>query len=174
VYNSGGYEALDTLGSLEGAVDVYLPDMKYSDPGSAARCSAAPDYVERSREAVAEMCRQTGAPRYDAEGLLVRGTLVRHLVLPGMAAQSMRVLNWIAEHLPAGTPVSLMAQYTPCGAALADPLLRRPVTRREYELVAGHLWALGLTEGYVQRRAARNAAYIPAFDGTGVPGGSSF
>ncbi len=168
VYNCGGYESLSTLRLLEGWVDIYLPDMKYAGPELAARYSAAPDYVAHNRAAVLEMCRQTGAPVYDAEGILQCGTLVRHLVLPGMAAQSMRVLNWIAEHLPPGTPVSLMAQYTPYGAALEDPLLRRPITRREYDLVTAHLRAIGLAEGYLQQRAARSEAFIPSFDGTGV------
>ncbi len=168
VYNTSGYEAADTLRTLEGAIDVYLPDLKYVDPALAAHYSAAPDYVEHNRAALIEMCRQTGAPRYDTEGLLVRGTLVRHLVLPGMAAQSMRALNWIAEHLPEGTPVSLMAQYTPHGAALSDPLLRRTVTRREYDSVVAHLRAVGLTEGYLQQLSAQSEAFIPLFDGEGV------
>jgi putative pyruvate formate lyase activating enzyme len=173
VYNCGGYESIETLGMLEGKVDIYLPDMKYDDPALAARYSSAPDYVEVNRAAVAEMCRQTGPARYDDQGLMLGGTLVRHLVLPGMAAQSMRVLNWIAEHLPQGTAVSLMAQYTPYGQALDDPLLKRPVTRREYDWVKAHLRALGLTEGFVQRREAQSAAFIPPFDGTGVPADDS-
>ena len=168
VYNTGGYETLEMLRRLEGAVDVYLPDLKYVDPALAARYAGAADYVERNRAALAEMCRQTGPPRYDGEGLLIRGTLVRHLVLPGMAAQSMRALNWIAEHLPRGTPLSLMAQYTPHGKALVDPLLRRPVTRREYAWVVSHLRALGLTEGYLQRLSARGGAFVPPFDDSGV------
>lgn len=168
VYNTGGYETLETLRRLQGTVAVYLPDLKYVDPALAARYSGAPDYVERNRAALVEMCRQTGQPRYDSEGMLVRGTLVRHLVLPGMAAQSMRALNWIAEHLPAGTPVSLMAQYTPQAETAGDPLLGRSITRREYRLVASHLRALGLTEGYVQRLSSRGEMFLPAFDETGV------
>lgn len=170
VYNSSGYETLETLRMLDGVVDVYLPDIKYIDPALAARYSGAPDYVAACQAALQEMCRQTGAPQYDSEGLLLRGTLVRHLVLPGMPAQSMRILNWIAEHLPPGTPVSLMAQYTPVvGQVLGDKWLGRPVTRREYDAVVAHLRAIGLTEGYVQERSAQDTAFIPAFDGTGVP-----
>lgn len=167
VYNTSGYETVDTLRRLEGVVDVYLPDLKYVDPALAVRYSGAPDYVERNQAALLEMRRQTGPARYDPGGLMLRGTLVRHLVLPGMAAQSMRALNWIAEHLP-DTPVSLMAQYTPHGPALDDPLLRRPPTKREYAAVAAHLRALGLTEGYLQELSARDEAFIPPFDGTGV------
>lgn len=169
VYNSSGYETLDTLRMLEGTVDVYLPDMKYIDPALAARYSGAPDYVAVCQAALQEMCRQTGSPQYGAGGLLLRGTLVRHLVLPGMPAQSMRILNWISEHLPPGTPVSLMAQYTPVGQLHGDPWLGRPVTGREYKAVVAHLRAIGLTEGYVQQRTAQDTAFIPAFDGTGVP-----
>ena len=169
VYNSGGYEALATLRALAGWVDVYLPDFKFIDADWAARYAGAPDYPEHCQRALQAMCAQTGAPRYDADGLMTRGTLVRHLVLPGGAGQAMRILNWIAEHLPPGTPVSLMAQYTPCGEALHDPLLRRRVTHREYALAAAHLRALGLHAGYVQSRQGAQDTYIPPFDGTGVP-----
>ncbi len=168
VYNTSGYESVDTLRMLEGNVDIYLPDCKYIEPAMAERYSGAPDYVAVNSAALIEMCRQTGAPRYDAQGLLLSGTLVRHLVLPGMAAQSMRILNWLAEYLPRGTPVSLMAQYTPAGRALEDPLLKRPITKREYDSVVAHLHAIGLTAGYVQERTAQDPAFIPLFDGTGV------
>ena len=114
------------------------------------------------------MCRQTGLPIYDDSGLMTRGTLVRHLVLPGLAGHSMRVLNWIEENLPKGTPVSLMGQYTPCGEAEKYPGMNRRLKKREYASVLAHMRAIGLTEGYAQEIAAADRAFIPAFDGTGV------
>ncbi|WP_102413059.1 radical SAM protein [Beduinella massiliensis] len=168
VYNCGGYESVQTLRSLEGIVDVYLPDFKYIDADAARVYSDAADYPSVCQAALVEMCRQTGLPIYDDSGLMTRGTLVRHLVLPGLAGHSMRVLNWIEENLPKGTPVSLMGQYTPCGEAEKYPGMNRRLKKREYASVLAHMRAIGLTEGYAQEIAAADRAFIPAFDGTGV------
>ncbi len=168
VYNTSGYESLDTLRLLDGHIDVYLPDLKYMDADLARRYSAAPDYPAVNQAALMAMCAQTGPAQYDADGLMTRGTMIRHLVLPGLTSQSLAALDWIAEHLPQGTLVSLMGQYTPCGAAKDDPIIGRHLTRREYDRVTDRLIALGLTEGYVQALTAAKTAYIPPFDGTGV------
>ena len=168
VYNSSGYERVRTLRALEGLVDVYLPDFKYADADAARVYSDAPDYPQVALAAIQEMCRQTSLPRYDANGLMTRGTLVRHLILPGLTGASMRALNLLRERLPAGTPVSLMGQYTPCGEAAKYPGMNRRITRREYARVRAHMLAIGLTEGYVQDLSAADEAYIPAFDGTGL------
>ena len=166
VYNCGGYETVDTLRLLEGRVDVYLPDLKYADPALSRRLSGAADYPEVSRAAVLEMVRQTGPAVCGADGTLRRGTLVRHLMLPGHTRDSIAVLDWIAGHLP-GVPVSLMAQYVPCGRADRFPELGRRITEREYEKVQDRLFALGL-DGYVQERASAKKDFIPPFDLTGV------
>ncbi len=168
VYNTSGYESPDTLRLLAGHIDIYLPDLKYMDGDLAQRYSAAPDYPAVNQAALIAMCAQTGPAQYDADGLMTRGTMVRHLVLPGLTSQSLAALDWIAENLPHGTPVSLMGQYTPCGAATTDPIIGRRLTRREYDRVTDRLIALGLTDGYVQALTAAQAAYIPPFDGTGV------
>ncbi len=166
VWNCGGYETLDTLRLLEGAVDIYLPDMKHVSPRLSALCAGAPDYFERASAAIAEMCRQTGAPVYDGDGVMLRGTLVRHLVLPGCTGDSLRVLNWVVDSLPPSTPVSLMRQYMPMPQCTVAVLNRR-VTDAEYERVLAHADALQLP-GYRQQKDAAEATYIPAFDGTGV------
>ncbi|HIU15794.1 MAG TPA: radical SAM protein [Candidatus Ventricola intestinavium] len=166
VYNSSGYESIGTLRMLEGVVDIYLPDFKYIDPKMAALLSGARDYPETALAAIREMRRQTGPAVYDAEGTMLRGTQIRHLVLPGLTGDSMRILTLIRDELP-DTPVSLMGQYTPCGRALQIPGMNRKLTPREYARVRAHMRAIGL-EGYCQALTAADGAFIPAFDGTGV------
>ena len=166
VWNSSGYETMEALALLEGAVDIYLPDMKYWNPAMAKMLSGAEDYPETARAAIREMRRQTGEAVYDAEGMMLRGTQVRHLVLPGLTADAMRILTWIADELP-GTPVSLMGQYVPCGEAEKILGMNRRLTAREYARVLAHMEAAGL-EGYRQLPASADEAFIPAFDGEGV------
>ena len=162
VYNTSGYERVETLRSLEGLVDIYLPDYKYDDPALAARLSRAGDYPAAARAAIAEMVRQVGPPVYGEDGLLKRGVLIRHLILPGHTKNSIACLRRVKEEFP-GIPVSLMAQYTPCGELSAFPELGRPITRREQEKVEDALFALGL-EGFTQERSARGRRYIPDWD----------
>ena len=166
VYNSSGYESVETLRMLEGYVDVYLPDFKYIDPGMAKLLSGAADYPEAAMEAIREMVRQTGRAVYDEEGIMLRGTQIRHLVLPGLTGDSMRILTAIADEFP-GVPVSLMGQYTPFGKALSIPGMNRRVTKKEYKRVLAHMDAIGLP-GYRQELESADAQYVPAFDGTGV------
>ena len=167
VYNCGGYETVETLKLLEGAVDIYLPDFKYIEPELAAALSDAPGYPEQAKAAVLEMVRQTGPAVYDEDGLLRRGTVVRHLILPGHTKNSVAVLEWLAKNLPEKVPVSLMAQYVPCGRASEFPPLGRVITKREYEKVQNRLFELGL-DGYVQERTSASRKYIPPFDLSGV------
>ena len=167
VYNSSGYESLDTLRMLDGHIDIYLPDYKYIDPAMAKLLSGAQDYPAVAREAIAEMRRQTGPAVYDADGIMLRGTQIRHLVLPGLSGDAMRILTDIADNLPDGTPVSLMGQYVPCGRAMRIAGMNRRVTRREYERAASHMRLLGLP-GYIQELESASDAFVPAFDGTGV------
>ena len=166
VWNSSGYERVETLRMLEGFVDVYLPDMKYWNPRMGALLSGAADYPETAKSAIAEMLRQTGPAVYDADGMLIRGTQLRHLVLPGLTADAMRILTWVKDCLP-GVSVSLMGQYVPCGEAERIPGMNRRLTAREYERVAAHMRAIGLP-GYRQLPASASCEYVPAFDGTGL------
>ena len=166
VWNTGGYETMETLKRLEGAVDIYLPDLKHVSPRLSRLCAGAPDYFDVASRAIREMCRQTGSAQYDAEGLMRRGVIVRHLILPGCTMDSCRALDFIAQELPAGTPVSLMRQYTP-SPHCAIPGLDRRVTDQEYARVLAHFEALGLA-GYTQEKEAADSAYTPPFDLTGV------
>lgn len=162
VYNTSGYERVETLKTLEGLVDIYLPDYKYDDPVLARQLSRAEDYPGRARAAIAEMVRQVGAPVYGEDGMMERGVLIRHLILPGHTKNSIACLERIQQEFP-GIPVSLMAQYTPCGELDAFPELNRPITRREQDKVEDALFTLGL-EGFTQSRKAKGEGYIPQWD----------
>lgn len=162
VYNSGGYDSVDTLKSLEGLISVYLPDLKYGRRSVAGLYSDAPDYPETARAALLEMRRQQPQNVVDAQGILQRGMLVRHLILPGQAGQSRECLTWLSQALP-GVPVSLMAQYTPQGEAAGFPALRRPLREHELSKVLRTAQELDLT-GYTQERTAATEAYIPPFE----------
>ncbi len=169
VYNCGGYESVETLRRLEGLVDVYLPDCKYFSPEIAALYSDAPDYFSVATDAIAEMLRQTGRPQIDERGILHRGTLLRHLVLPGCRQDSEQLLEALAERFGKDTfLLSLMNQYTPDFAPADAPKnLRRRVTSFEYGRVAEAVERLGFS-GYFQDRQASSASYTPDFEGEGA------
>ena len=167
VWNSGGYERLETLRQLEGKVQVYLPDLKYIRSNSARRYSAAPDYFVFAGPALKEMLRQTGPVQLDGDGNILSGTIVRHLILPGCADESIEILEWIAENLP-GVWISLMAQYLPFGNVDGVDELGRRLTQEEYDRVCDRLFALGLEDGFVQELSSSDEKYIPIFDLTGV------
>ncbi len=167
VWNTGGYERVETLQRLEGKVQVYLPDLKYIRRDSARKYSAAKNYFDFAGPALKEMLRQTGPVVLDDEGLIKSGVIVRHLILPGCAEESMEILDWIADNLP-GAWVSLMAQYLPFGNVKGLDELERRVTQEEYDLVVDHLMDLGLEDGFVQELSSSDEKYIPAFDLTGV------
>lgn len=163
VMNTGGYERVETLRRLDGRMDVYLPDLKYADDELGRRLSGAPDYFTHASRALIEMARQVGAPQYDAEGIMTRGMIVRHLVLPGHLGNTFRALRFIKSELPAGTPVSLMAQYTPCVETPYRALNRR-LSRLEYDTVVNEMIRLGLSDGYVQELESADAEFIPPFE----------
>ncbi len=169
LWNSGGYEKPETLKLLEGHVDVYLPDLKFYDPALAEDCAGAPDYFSRASAAILEMYRQTGPLRLDGSGMLCRGLMVRHLVLPGERRDSELLLRWLAEHLPVdGFYLSLMSQYTPCRPCSRKALNRR-ISTFEYQWVRELAQELGFS-GYGQDRASAREEYTPPFDLTGVEG----
>jgi putative pyruvate formate lyase activating enzyme len=168
VYNTNGYESVETLKSIEGLIDVYLPDIKYYYETTAFNYSKASNYPEVSKMAVLEMFRQVGSPVFDETGLIKRGMIIRHLILPGHTKESMKILDWISENLPKSVYISLMSQYTPYYEADKHPEINRPITRHEYERVVNHLYKLGLEEGYVQERNSADSQYIPNFNLEGV------
>lgn len=169
VWNSSGYETVEQLRQLEGLVQVWLPDFKYADPMLAVRYSAAPDYPQVALAAIQEMYRQAGPADLDADGLLRRGVLIRHLILPGAAENTLRVIDAVEDHFPAQNILfSLMAQYTPMPGLDRWPELTRPVSREEYERCRSYLDFSEIEKGYVQELESAGTEQIPAFDGTGV------
>ena len=168
VWNSGGYDRVETLRALEGLVDVYLPDLKYLDPDAAGRYSAAPDYPEAAAAAIREMVRQTGPCQFDGEGLLRRGTVIRHLILPGQVVQAKAVMDWVAREFPRGTVLfSLMSQYTPWGDLSACPELDRRLRPGEMRAAREYMENLDL-DGFTQERTSAREEYTPPFDLTGI------
>lgn len=167
LYNTGGYERVETLRRLEGKVQIYLPDLKYCDSTLSARYSVAPDYFPVAGAALREMFRQVGPVRFEKDGLLQSGMVVRHLVLPGAFRDSLRLLEWLAgEFEPESIRLSLMSQYTP-PPGIAFRELQRPVFTYEYRKVCERAEELGFL-GYTQQRSSADAAYTPPFDGTGL------
>ena len=162
VWNTSGYESVESLRLLDGVIDVYLPDLKHWSARAGKLCAGAPDYFEKASAAVTEMCRQTGVPRYAPDGIMLRGTLIRHLILPGLTGESLRLLTWIRDNLPPGTPVSLMRQYIPCNN-VSVPGLDRRITDREYRRVRDHMLALDLP-GFLQEPDSADKDFIPLFN----------
>ena len=166
VYNCGGYESVDTLGLLAGKVQVYLPDLKYAVSRTARTLSGAADYFEVATAAIEEMYRQTGPCRVE-DGLLTRGVIIRHLVLPGQLENTKRCIDWVASRFRDGEVLfSLMSQYTPRPGA--QGVLARHVRRSEYRAAAAYLENCGITSGFLQDVTSAQETYTPPFDLTGV------
>ena len=162
VWNSSGYEKVESLRRLEGLIDVYLPDFKYSDNALAKRLSACGDYAETATAAIGEMLRQTGDPVIE-DGLMKRGVLIRHLVLPSHVRNSIGVLEIIKQNWGDRAPVSLMSQYFPAGRASEHPDINRQITSREYQKVLDKLYELGL-DGFAQELSSADQKYVPVWD----------
>jgi putative pyruvate formate lyase activating enzyme len=150
VYNSSGYDSLEELELLDGIIDIYMPDMKYSDDEVAKKYSNAPNYVEVNRKAIKEMHRQVGTLVMDKEGIAMRGLLIRHLVLPEGLAGTEEVLAFIANEISKNTYISLMSQYFPTNKAFQYPEISRMVNRSEYRKAVDMLHRFGLENGYIQ------------------------
>ena len=168
VYSTGGYEKAETIKMLDGLIDIYLPDFKYADNKISKKYSNAPHYFEYAKEALTEMIRQTGPAQFNENGIMTRGTIVRHLILPSNTKNSKAVLDWLGKNLPEGVHLSLMAQYVPCGRASELPEINRRITKREYEKVQDVLFKYDL-DGFVQERESASQSYIPPFNLEGVP-----
>ena len=168
VYNSSGYESVETIRRLDGYVDVYLPDMKYMEPELAAAFSNARDYPQAAQSAIAEMMRQTGPCQFAEDGYIKRGTIVRHLILPGHTKNSIAVLKYLYRTYGEDIFISVMNQYTPVWKNEKFPELNRKVTRREYEKVLDAAIELGIENGYFHEGETAEESFIPAFDYEGV------
>lgn len=168
IYNSSGYEKVETLKELEGLIDIYLPDIKYINGDRSLKYSGTTDYFDFAAEAVREMVRQTGHAVFDENGLMKKGTIIRHLILPKNTNQSIQIIEWLKENVPADTYISLMSQYTPVIQNEACPELNRRITKREYEKVLDCLEKSGFENCFIQKPDSAKSEYIPPFDLTGV------
>lgn len=155
IYNTNGYERVETLQQLEGYIDVYLPDFKYSDNSLAQKYSKVNNYVEVVKDAILEMQRQVGAPQFDENGMIIKGMMIRHLILPNCMENTKGVLRWLKENLDENIYINIMAQYFPTYLAKQDESLNRKLTQEEYDEIEEYVWSLGIEHGYMQelRRA---------------------
>lgn len=168
VWNSSGYESVETLRMLEGLVDIYLPDLKYFDSSVSLKYSGAEDYFEKASAAVLEMQRQVGSLILDENGIAKKGMIIRHMVLPGNISQASKVFSWVRENLPEETYISVMRQYTPLGKAKDMPPINRKLSSREYSIVKEKIYALGFENCYFQSRESSTEEFIPNFNLEGV------
>ena len=168
VYNTNGYDSVETLKMLDGIVDIYLPDIRYADDKSAKKYSQAPDYVTHNRNAIKEMYRQVGDLVVDKHGIAQRGLIVRHLILPNDIAGSQESLTWLAQELSPSVTVSVMSQYSPQHKASQIPLLSRKISTAEYEAVLDLLFDLKMDNGWMQEMDAPDN-YLPDFERKGHP-----
>lgn len=169
VYNCGGYESVKTIDILNGYIDIYLPDMKYFSSEISAKYSNAPDYFEKASAAVLAMIKQTGELKFNDEGGLLKGTVIRHMVLPSHRHDSMEIIRWIAENTsPENVLVSIMNQYTPFEFISDEyPELKRRVTKMEYNSVVNLAAELGIN-GFTQQKSSASQEYVPDFDLSGI------
>ena len=163
VYNTNGYEKVETLKMLEGYVDIYLPDFKYSDNELAKRLSKVDNYFEIATKALTEMYRQTGKAVFDDRGIMQKGMIIRHLVLPNHILNSRKVLKWINENMH-DVYVSVMAQYFPTYKAKDIEDINRKLSKEEYEQIENYLYRLDLENGYIQELGEHEEEYVPKWD----------
>lgn len=168
VYNTSGYEKTETLKLLDGYVDIYLPDFKYMDKALAGRYSKAEDYPERAKEALAEMVRQTGKPRFFDSGMMAGGVIVRHLMLPGQLMDSKHIVKYLYETYGDKIYISLMNQYTPLRNVRDIPELNRTVRKKSYDKLIDYALSLGVVNAFIQEGPTAKESFIPPFDGEGL------
>ena len=164
VYNSNGYESVETLRKLEGYIDVYLPDLKYYYDDIALKYSGIKDYFKNATEAIKEMYRQVGCPRLDENGIIKKGIIIRHLVLPNNIQNSKKVLEWIKSNIDERVFISIMAQYFPCYKAKEIDELNRKLSKEEYEEIEEFVYELGIENGYMQELGEHEEQYVPNFN----------
>ena len=164
VYNSNGYENINTIKLLNGYIDVYLPDLKYYSNELAKKYSNVDNYFETATKAIKEMYNQVGIAKFDENGLIKKGVIIRHLVLPNHIQNTKNILKWIKENMPDDIYVSIMAQYFPTYKAKEDDLINRKLNQKEYNEVLNYLYSLDLENGYIQELGEHEEEYVPNFD----------
>jgi len=168
VYNCGGYESVDTLKMLDGYIDIYLPDFKYADSVLAKKYSKAENYPIHAKRAIDEMVRQVGGCEFDENGMMKRGIIIRHLVLPSYTDNSKRVIEYLYNTYGDDIYMSIMNQYTPLESVLKYPEINRKVTESEYDEVLDFAVEIGVENAFVQEGGTVSESFIPLFDGEGV------
>lgn len=164
VYNSNGYESVKTLKMLEGYIDVYLPDLKYFSDELAKKYSNIDNYFSVATKAIEEMIRQVGNPVFNEDGIIQKGVIIRHLILPNHIQNTKNILKAIREKFGEETYISVMAQYFPTYKAKKDSLINRKISRKEYKEVEKYLYMLDLKNGYMQELGEHEEEYVPNFD----------
>ena len=164
VYNSNGYENVETIKLLNGYIDVYLPDLKYYSNELSKKYSNVDNYFETATKAIKEMYNQVGKARFDENGLIKKGVIIRHLVLPNHIQNTKNILKWIKDNMPDDIYVSVMAQYFPTHKAKEDNLINRKLNKKEYKEVVNYLYSLDLENGYIQELGEHEEEYVPDFD----------
>ena len=164
IYNSNGYENVETIKALKGYIDVYLPDLKYYSNEIAVKYSKAPNYFEIASKAILEMINQVGEPIFDEDGMIKKGVIIRHLVLPNHIQNSKNVLKWIKENIPEKIYIDVMAQYFPTYKAKEDELINRKLTKREYKEIENYFYLLDFKNGYMQELGEHEEEYVPKWE----------
>ena len=164
IYNSNGYENVETIKALKGYIDVYLPDLKYYSNEIAVKYSKAPNYFEIASKAILEMINQVGEPIFDEDGMIKKGVIIRHLVLPNHIQNSKNVLKWIKENIPEEIYIDVMAQYFPTYKAKEDELINRKLTKREYKEIENYFYLLDFKNGYMQELGEHEEEYVPKWE----------
>lgn len=168
VYNTGGYEKIETLKILEGYVDIYLPDFKYYNMNSAKEYSNAPNYTEYAKSAIAEMFRQVGAPQFYDNGIMKKGVIVRHLLLPHHLEESKKIVKYLYGTYKNDIFISLMNQYTPMPQMAEHNILKERLTEKDYNKLINYAVDMGVENGFIQEGETAEESFIPPFDNTGV------
>lgn len=168
VYNSGGYENVETIKALEGYVDIYLPDLKYYNDKYAIKYSGAPGYFKAASKAIDEMVKQVGKPVFDQDGMMKKGVIIRHLMLPGLLFDSKKIVDFIHSDYGDNVYLSLMNQYTPMNVADTYPELNRPVSSKHYDSLIDYCLRIGIVKGFIQEEGTVSESFIPDFDGRGI------
>ncbi len=164
IYNSNGYENIETIKLLNGYIDIYLPDLKYYTNSLSKKYSKVNDYFKTATNAIIEMYDQVGNATFDNNGLIKKGVIIRHLVLPNHIQNTKNILNWIDKNMPKDIYVSIMAQYFPTYKAKTDNLINRKLTKKEYKEVLNYLYSLNLKNGYFQELGNHEEEYVPNFN----------
>ena len=164
IYNSNGYESIETIKDLNGYIDVYLPDLKYYSNEIAIKYSKAPNYFEIATNAIKEMIKQVGTPRFNEDGMIIKGVMIRHLVLPNHIQNSKHILKWIKDNLHEDIYINIMAQYFPTYKAKEDELINRKLTKKEYKQIEEYFYLLNFKNGYMQELGEHEEEYVPKWE----------